>query len=264
MEDAFRFIDDRNNLASKIEGLERIDIRDYPVDAVREALINAVVHREYSFSDATLVKMFDDQMQIVNLGGLPDGIELQDIAAGVSRLRNPKLAGVFFRLKLIEAYGTGIAKIRSAYRYDVKRPQISFSKGAFTIALPNRSYKDALSNGEDTARSGLRGTGEPFEVSGEGASSLWLRSRTAAGEPSPRNALREEGGSKRALASFDLSDIERTVRFIEVEGEATRKQIEELLGVGQTTAGKVLRGLAEDGVIVQEGRGPSTRYRLAG
>jgi len=109
----------------------------------------------------------------------------------------------------------------------------------------------------------LRGTGEPFEVSGEGASSLWLKSRTAAGEPSPRNALREEGGSKRALASFDLSDIERTVRFIEVEGEVTRKQIEELLGVGQTTAGKVLRGLAEDGVIVQEGRGPSTRYRLA-
>lgn len=264
LEDAFRFIDDRNNLASKIEGLERIDIRDYPVDAVREALINAVVHREYSFSDATLVKMFDDQMQIVNLGGLPDGIELQDIAAGVSRLRNPKLAGVFFRLKLIEAYGTGIAKIRSAYRYDVKRPQISFSKGAFTIALPNRSYKNALSNGEDTARSGLRGTGEPFEISGEGASSLWLKSRTAAGEPSPRNALREEGGSKRALASFDLSDIERTVRFIEVEGEVTRKQIEELLGVGQTTAGKVLRGLAEDGVIVQEGRGPSTRYRLAG
>lgn len=263
LEDAFGFIDDRNNLASKIDGLERIDVRDYPVDAVREALVNAVIHREYSFGDATLVKMFDDQMQIINLGGLPDGIELQDIAAGVSRLRNPKLAGVFFRLKLIEAYGTGIAKMRSAYRYDDKRPHISYSRGAFTVALPSRSYKNELRRGEGAVGLALKGTGGIAEVSGEGAAALWLKSRTMAGEPNPRNAVRAES-TKRALASFDLSDIERTIRFIEVEGEVTRKQIEELLDVGQTTAGKVLRGLAEDGVIVQEGRGPSTRYRLAG
>lgn len=64
--------------------------------------------------------------------------------------------------------------------------------------------------------------------------------------------------------SFEWSAAEEALRFIEMEGSATRRQVEVLLGVGQTTAGKLLRTLVEEGAICQEGSGPSTRCKLAG
>ena len=72
------------------------------------------------------------------------------------------------------------------------------------------------------------------------------------------------GGELLRGVSFEWSAAEEALRFIEIEGSATRRQVEVLLGVGQTTAGKLLRTLVEEGAIRQEGRGPSTRYKLAG
>ena len=83
-----------------------MDIRDYPPEAVREALLNALVHRDYAFSGPTLISIFEDRIEFVTIGGLARGIGLEDIRLGVSVLRNPDLANIFYRLRLIEAYGT--------------------------------------------------------------------------------------------------------------------------------------------------------------
>lgn len=264
VEDAFQFIDQRNNLASEMRGLERIDVRDYPVEAVREALLNAIVHREFAYSDATLIKMFDDCMQVVNLGGIADGIDLQDITAGVSRLRNPKLANVFFRLGFIEAYGTGMARISGSYRFDDMKPRVTFSKGAFSVELPCRSYRGLRDGSVAMEDESLASDGIVVEDASQPRGAIWLRSRTAEGLPSLRNAVRRGGGRTAPGVSFEWSAAEEALRFIEIEGSVTRRQVEVLLGVGQTTAGKLLRALVEEGAIRQEGRGPSTRYKLAG
>ena len=88
-EDLTRMIDSYNRLSSpKLDGMKRVDQRDYPVQAIREALLNALIHREYGLGGYTLISMFDDRMEIVSLGGLIRGVEMSDIMMGVSYLRN--------------------------------------------------------------------------------------------------------------------------------------------------------------------------------
>ena len=135
--DAFKYIDFLNKTKATFEGLIRKDERDYPVEAIREALLNAVVHREYSFGASTLINIYEDRMEFVSLGGIVSGISLEAVMLGVSQSRNEKLADVFYRLRLIEAYGTGIQKIFSNYeKYGIK-PIFKTEIGAFLVVLPN-------------------------------------------------------------------------------------------------------------------------------
>lgn len=143
MNDAYAFVDLNNKKKSTFSGLHRIDQRDYPEPAVREALLNSLVHREYSFSSSTLISIFSDRIEFVSLGGLVRGLTLKDIMLGVSLCRNEKLAAVFYRLQLIEAYGTGIPKIIESYEGYSCQPKIESSDNAFKITLPNRNHVTA-------------------------------------------------------------------------------------------------------------------------
>lgn len=139
MEELYSYLDMRNQTKATFDGLYRIDTRDYPEDALREALLNSLVHRDYSFRASTLVSVYADRMEFVSVGGLPSGIELDDIMLGLSVCRNPKLAAIFYRLQLIEAYGTGMPKIMNAYTETELKPKIEVSSNAFKITLPNRN-----------------------------------------------------------------------------------------------------------------------------
>ena len=139
MEDMYAYLDLRNRTKATFDGLYRHDARDYPEEALREALLNSLVHRDYSFSASTLISVYDDRIEFVSVGGLPNGIALEDILLGLSVCRNPKLAAVFYRLNLIEAYGTGMPKILKAYAGSGVKPKIEVSSNAFKITLPNRN-----------------------------------------------------------------------------------------------------------------------------
>ena len=111
MNGVYEFIDFRNQTHATINGLLRTDIRDYPEVAVREALLNLIVHRDYSFSASALISIYEDRIEFVSVGGLVPGMELEGIMVGLSVCRNQNLTNVFYCLKLIEAYGTGMRKI---------------------------------------------------------------------------------------------------------------------------------------------------------
>ena len=140
MEEAFNYIDRYNRTRAEFSGLDRLDMRDYPTEAIREALLNAIVHRDYSFSGATLISIFEDRIEFVTIGGLVKGIALDDVMLGVSALRNQHLANIFYRLRLIEAYGTGILKIKECYDDYVVKPVIETTSNAFKITLPNTNF----------------------------------------------------------------------------------------------------------------------------
>ena len=140
LENAYSYIDQFNRTRAEFEGLDRIDKRDYPAEALREALLNAITHRDYSFSGSTLISIFDDRIEFVTIGGLVRGLSFNDIMLGVSALRNQKLANVFYRLHLIEAYGTGILKINESYSDCDVKPQFEVTDNAFKITLPNINY----------------------------------------------------------------------------------------------------------------------------
>ena len=139
LEDVYAFLDMYNHTHAKVKGLYREDQRDYPEDALREAMLNALVHRDYAFSSSALISIFDDRIEFVSIGGLPKGVSLDDILLGISVPRNENLANVFYRLRLIEAYGTGIPKIMHSYADCMRKPEIQATGNAFKITLPNRN-----------------------------------------------------------------------------------------------------------------------------
>lgn len=154
LEEAFAYIDNFNRTRAEFSGLDRVDMRDYPPEAVREALLNAIVHRDYSFSGSTLISIFEDRIEFVTIGGLVKGITLDDVKLGVSVLRNQHLANIFYRLRLIEAYGTGILKINESYDEYTAKPLIETTSNAFKIMLPNSNFRSEAGRMQNSVKTG--------------------------------------------------------------------------------------------------------------
>ena len=136
-EDAVNYLALCNKTSSVIKGVIRTDKQDYPEEAIREALLNAIVHRDYSFSGSIIINVTDHKMEFISLGGLLPGLSPDDIRSGISQPRNKNLAEVFHRLRLIESYGTGIRRIFNLYDNCPEQPQIEVTPHTFKIVLPN-------------------------------------------------------------------------------------------------------------------------------
>lgn len=146
MKDLYDHIDRFNRIRAEFPGLKRVDTRDYPPEALREAMLNAIVHRDYSYSASTFISIFDDRIEFVTLGGLPKGIAMSDVMMGVSVPRNRRLANIFYRLHLIEAFGTGMLKIKECYAGRSCQPAVEASENAFKITLPNVNHEAEAAN----------------------------------------------------------------------------------------------------------------------
>ncbi|MBQ6123609.1 MAG: putative DNA binding domain-containing protein [Clostridia bacterium] len=137
LEDAFHYLTLCNQTAAVFRGLERVERPDYPEEALREALLNAVVHRDYGYSGSIIINVNDREMEFISLGGLLPGLTPDDIRAGISQPRNKNLAAVFHRLRLIESYGTGIRRIYALYADCPAQPRIEVTANTFKMVLPN-------------------------------------------------------------------------------------------------------------------------------
>lgn len=163
IDDAYAFLEMRNEKAATFEGIRRIDHPAYPEAALREALLNAVVHRDYSYSASTLINCYPDRIEFISAGGLVQGFTLEDVLMGLSICRNPKLASVFYRLNLIEAYGTGLKKIADSYIEYAPAVLFQTSGKVFKTTLPRLPWtgKETVSrrdHNEDRILSALTGT----------------------------------------------------------------------------------------------------------
>lgn len=150
MDEVYEFLNLNNSLNSTIDGLKRTDHPDYPPYALREALLNAIVHRDYDYSGSTLINIYDDRIEFVSLGGLVKGLTMEDVMGGVSQSRNAILANVFYRLELIESYGTGIQRIMESYEAYPVTPTFSPAPASFVVVLPKliKIEDDGMSDAE--------------------------------------------------------------------------------------------------------------------
>lgn len=137
LDDVYSYLILCNRTASSFQGLERIEKADYPEEALREALLNALVHRDYSFSGSVIINVNDSCMEFISIGGLLPGLSAEDIRSGISQPRNRNLAEIFHRLRLIESYGTGIRKIYHLYQNCAVQPRIEVTANTFKLVLPN-------------------------------------------------------------------------------------------------------------------------------
>ena len=145
LDESFAYLTLCNRTAATFKGLERVELSDYPEDALREALLNSLVHRDYSYSGSIIINVNDSKMEFISLGGLLPGLSTEDIRIGVSQPRNKKLAEIFHRLRLIESYGTGIRRIFKLYENCPVQPGIEATANAFKIVLPNMNAASTAS-----------------------------------------------------------------------------------------------------------------------
>ena len=135
--ETFRLI--KINTENKIimDGLKRIEISQYPTPALREALINAIAHRDYSNQDSNItIRLFDNKLEIINPGGLMDGVNLEDLKKGGhhSVRRNPIICGLLDNLGFMEQSGNGIKSMINAMKSSgLKEPIIEANKDFFKI-----------------------------------------------------------------------------------------------------------------------------------
>lgn len=148
LDDSYAYLALCNRTASTFKGLERIDKFDYPEEAIREALLNALVHRDYSYSGSIIINVNDVCMEFISIGGLLPGLSAEDIRSGISQPRNRKLAEIFHRLRLIESYGTGIRKIYALYKDCPVQPRIEVTHNTFKLVLPNMNAVSAEADRE--------------------------------------------------------------------------------------------------------------------
>ena len=151
------------------------------------------------------------------------GIELEDIMVGISVCRNQDLANVFYRLRLIEAYGTGMGKIMKAYEGMEEKPVIETTKNAFKIILPNINAKYETRNGSVS----------PTELSANDSAEILLSDRE-----------------------------EKVLEYARTHGAVTRSDVIGLLEVSASTAARVLKKLVKSNLLKQNGNARSTKYTI--
>ena len=121
----------------EIQGIERVVVETIPEKAFREAIANALIHRTWDVSAHIRVAMYDDRIEITSPGGLLDQLSKEDyLYKEVSMLRNPVIGNVFFRLQLIEQFGTGVQRIIASYKHCKRQPVFDISENFIKIILP--------------------------------------------------------------------------------------------------------------------------------
>lgn len=140
----------------EIKGIRRETIQRIPEEAFREAIANALVHRTWDVAAHIRVEMHPDRIEIASPGGLTSGLTEEDYLTGsISLLRNPIIGNIFYRLKLIEMFGTGIRRIRHAYVKFKVKPNFRITENTITVILPVGDAALEISSDERTVLDAL-------------------------------------------------------------------------------------------------------------
>ena len=236
-----------------------IGVPDYSAEAVREILLNMVIHRDYSISAPNIVKVTGDRIEYISVGGLSEDTSLEDIRMGLSVCRNPKLAKIFHTLKYTGLHGAGIDQIiagASTGERANNKPSISWmcSDHAFKEILPVKKMHSTeyqqIAKENEISRVHEVAAGYSWNIP---KYNLYISDYETNYSTSTR---------KDAAISTD-ADANRQnfiLRMMRYGNGITRNDVQRELEVSQTTAGKLLRNLVDQGLVVQKGKGRNVFY----
>jgi len=228
IDQAERFLAQYIPVGAHIEGFHRVDEPDYPLEALRELMVNAVCHRDYSLTgEAVRVFYYPDRLEVRNPGLLMPGITLEELRQGKARSkpRNPIIASVLRDLPggYMERLGAGIAFVIQSMRA-LGRPDPEFrEQGEFIVTLRKSppAAEGVLSVMEQTRTQVVSGVAPEFE-----------------GSPSvPKRPRTQEERQHMAL------------RYVHTYGSITSGMYRKLTGAGETTATRDLEALVEKGAL---------------
>jgi ATP-dependent DNA helicase RecG len=217
-----QFIKSHMRMGGRIPGIKRVDYPEYPEVTFREAIINAVIHRDWSIDGGFIrVFMFDDRIEIISPGKLLPPITLETLQNGnaVSRLRNTAIVEVFDRLGgYIEKIGTGVRRMIDGMKeHGLKPPQFELDYDVLKVTL--------------------RGPGEHFMELTE--------------EVIPEDKLKELNERQ-----------SKAIQYIREKGMITNREYQKLCATSWDTAYRDLSELVQKDILRREGKGRSTHYLM--
>lgn len=137
------YIDKQNKTFTTITSSKRKEEKLFDSIAMREALINALVHSDYTYENTPTFRIFDDHIDIISVGGIPEGLEQEEFLSGYMSPKNPQLMKIFRDLGFVEHMGTGIIRILSKYDKSI----FTFSTNFIKVSIPfNKTGNDIVNS----------------------------------------------------------------------------------------------------------------------
>lgn len=248
VEGAAAFVAQAMPPGARIKGLRREDVYEIPMEAVRELIYNALMHRNYLARGFVQVSVFADRFEVLSPGGLYKGMSREDMLAGVSALRNPVVADVFQRMGFVERWGSGVRRVFDLCRAGGLRPprvEVSDSHVRVTIVRPTPSEYEEIVHGA-----------RPIRAHREWRETDPAEKAAAAAEE--RMLVREAGpgaswSAAGRRASVKPETLARVLAFVRASPGATRVAAAAALGLSPRTATRALGRLMAEGLVEHRG-----------
>jgi len=162
LDDVQKFFKRNTRLASKIVEFKRVEIPEYPFEAIREAVVNAMAHKNYLRIGANIqIDIFDDRIEVTSPGGLLPGLDINHLE-GIHETRNREICKIFHETKDMETYGTGITKMNKWTQKHGLKPPILSQEGDFfrvTFYGPGDRILDLVSDIPEERQTDLKKLG---------------------------------------------------------------------------------------------------------
>ena len=169
MDAAFQYVLEKINRGMRIQGMYRQDLYELPVDSVREMIANSVAHRSYLEPGNIQVALFDNRLEVTSPGMLLNGVTLEKMIKGQSKIRNRAIANAFAYMKIMEKWGSGIPRMmRECREYALPDPELIDFDGDFRVSMYRR-IADTLKDNDITTQSPTQTTQSPTQTTQKGA-----------------------------------------------------------------------------------------------
>ena len=248
LDKAIFFLQNHLNLNANIVGLQRVEEYEIPLLALREIILNAIIHRDYTRNSDIKIAIYDDMVEIISVGGFVNGLTLEDISGGRSELRNRVLANLFKELGYIESWGSGIQKVRKLCKEHNIRFELN-EKGTFVEAL----FYRPLSN-----------TVAPKNVKEVPNTTDNNRIRPNEGNKMPNNAEYDRIAGEEVANTGEYRRIpaNKIIEYIQNRGSITSKELQSLMGIKTSRAKEILSTMIDDGILEKVGKTRGSYYIL--
>jgi ATP-dependent DNA helicase RecG len=244
LEQVEAFIKNHINLRGEIKGLQRTDTFEIPETALREALINAVIHRDYSNQGRDIkVGVYDDIVNIVSPGGFPNSLTVESLTEGRSEIRNRVVARVFKELGFIEQWGSGIQRIKNlCTAHGLVEPRIR-EQGDFVDVEFYRPVADTAEKVSDTEAKPADTETKPVDT-----------------ETKPADTETKPADTEAKPADTFTRQVQIIMQHLNAHPTIGVKVVGELLEIKDSRAREVLQKMTDKGLLEKCGSARSTHY----
>lgn len=262
IEEAVNFVLRNIKLGVQIDGLFRKESYELPVDAIREMIVNAHCHRNFTDESCVQVAIYDDRLEVTSPGGLYNGLTFEEALQGHSKLRNRVIANIFSQIGLIEAWGTGLQRIQNAAKaYGLIKPEFIEMPESFRVnlfrksSLPRESgeismeqhqmLEDVGNVGENVDES-LAKFGEEGEEKG-----IVVKTSTKNNSSSDTNTNTKTDTNTNTKTSTNSEKI--MIELLRKKPESTLEDMMKATGLSKSGVRYVINKLRESGTVIREG-----------